>query len=295
MESIEALFNELKELGCMKIAFTGGEPFIRKDAMDIFRLAKRIGFVCEINTNGSLLHRYDYSELAEMFTSINISLHSHIPEIHDKLVGVTGAWTETVSAIKNLKKHNAHVAINSVITKSVADSYNQFKEFVESELRCEWSPDSRIIRTYSGDQTAIEKHQLSTDEIEVRLHNGDFVSVNEMDENWVPTGICKAARNTCFIDADGRVYPCLEFKQDSLTSLGKIQSILDTPFQEIWKTNKFLLMVGSAHAEDFQKCIKCSYYKKCFKCMAHNYYATGNITIPSDEICKTEKFYSLYV
>lgn len=294
-DEIIKLLYEIKELGGMKVAFTGGEPFIRDDALEIFTIARQLGLACEVNTNGSLISRFGYQQIADLFASINISLHSHIPEIHDSLVGINGAWGDAVEAVRQLRKARAHVEINSVITKAVIPTYTEFKKFVEDDLGCRWHPDTRIMQTFSGDKKAIETHQADESQLASILHDNNNLMKSVTQEGVFCTGVCKAGRNTCFIDVDGYVYPCITFKRDDPESralLATVETIKNVPFTEIWKNNRFLLEVGTVKPEDFAKCRDCESYTKCFKCMAENYFATGSMVTPSSHICHVERFYA---
>ena len=289
------LFYEIKQLGCVKVAFTGGEPFIRNDAMELFQKVRRLGMICEVNTNGALVEKFGYTEVSDLFGGINISLHSHIAKVHDRLVGVDGAWETTVKTIRKLKEINANVAINSVITNSTILEFSEFENFVNNELECEWHPDIKIMPTYAGGIDAIERYQINTEQIAKILRQDSTLIYKTTDEKTYCTGVCKAGRNTCFIDVNGQVYPCITFKRDTLDKyelLKQVQSVMRIPMQEIWNNNPFLLQVGRVNADDFVKCKMCDSYKLCFKCMAENYFATGNLTTPSDRICDEERFYA---
>ena len=290
------LMADLKAMGGLRLSFTGGEPFARKDALEIFRHAKSLGFVCEVNTNATLINACDYEEIANIFAAINISLHSSEPSIHDELVGISGAWETTVSAIRMLKKYSANITINSVITKAAVETYDRLKAFVINDLQCDWQPDTRISNTYSGEEAAVETYQVVGEDLaDILKKNADLIYSPNSDSFC--TGVCKAARNTCFIDVEGNVFPCLEFKKDIAAYpllLGDVQSILNTPFPKIWWNNELLIRASSVAEEDFEKCMACSYYRKCFKCIAHNYFSSGNMTLPSDNICKEEQFYATF-
>lgn len=293
---LSQLIRDLKDMGGLKLCFTGGEPFARHDAIDIFHFAKNLGFVCEVNTNGSLIHRFGYDEVANIFASINISLHSNDAKIHDKLVGIDGAWAMTVDAILKLKECSANVTINSVITKEVVATYDKLREFVMKDLGCTWQPDTRISGTYSGSDVAVRKYQVDRDDLcEILRRDADLTYYTNGDVFC--TGVCKAARNTCFIDVEGNVFPCLQFKKDVAAYpalLSEVQSIRDLTFQQIWETNPLLLKASAITEKDFQMCISCAHYKECFKCIAQNYFATGDMAVPSIDICDEERFYASF-
>lgn len=94
-----------KEEGASGIAFTGGEPTLRNDLIQLIKTAKNMGFVeIGITTNA---RRFVYPEYARRLlesglTSVSVSLHCSIPEIHDSITSVKGAFQQTVTGITNL-------------------------------------------------------------------------------------------------------------------------------------------------------------------------------------------------
>ena len=49
------IIDEIADAGCLWLTFTGGEPFTRKDFLDIYIYAKRRGMLIVIFTNGTLI------------------------------------------------------------------------------------------------------------------------------------------------------------------------------------------------------------------------------------------------
>jgi len=54
-EEVFRTINDLAKNGVNRIHFLGGEPFMRKDLLDIVKYGFRKGIICSINTNGTLL------------------------------------------------------------------------------------------------------------------------------------------------------------------------------------------------------------------------------------------------
>ncbi len=65
------LLDELVEMGCLWILYTGGEVFARKDFLDIYTEAKKRGFLITIFTNGT----HDYAP--------NCGLSCGVPALRD--------------------------------------------------------------------------------------------------------------------------------------------------------------------------------------------------------------------
>ena len=119
-EEIKEILREARRT-CNSVVFTGGEPTIRRDVLDIVSYARRLGFErIQIQTNGRMLaYKKLCRELIEAGANeFNVALHGHIPQLHDFLTSSSGSFYQTVKAIKNLKELGQKVYANTVITKS---------------------------------------------------------------------------------------------------------------------------------------------------------------------------------
>ncbi|GAG17377.1 unnamed protein product, partial [marine sediment metagenome] len=86
-EKIHEILDKLAEAGIISLTFTGGEPFIREDLLDILSYAVEKKFwKMSIFTNGTLIedrHIQFLRENVSFFPIVQISLFSHIPRIND--------------------------------------------------------------------------------------------------------------------------------------------------------------------------------------------------------------------
>ncbi|CAG0955876.1 PqqA peptide cyclase [Anaerolineales bacterium] len=77
IQKIEEILTSLKKLGVIEVAFSGGEPYLRRDILDILRLAKNMGFVVRVITNGSAFTDKDmYKTIESGISKIGISIDS---------------------------------------------------------------------------------------------------------------------------------------------------------------------------------------------------------------------------
>ena len=58
LDDFKRILKELEKYGIKEIYFSGGEPFSRKDMIDIVSEAVKLGISCNISTNGSFLLFY---------------------------------------------------------------------------------------------------------------------------------------------------------------------------------------------------------------------------------------------
>lgn len=106
--------------GYKAVVFTGGEPTIRPDIVDLVTYAKRSGFQrIQIQSNGRRFADLDFCKhiIAAGANEFAPALHGHNPRVHDGLTGTDGAFYQTAKGIRNLKKLGQTVLTNTVITK----------------------------------------------------------------------------------------------------------------------------------------------------------------------------------
>ena len=85
--------DKIWDSGIPQVVFTGGEPTLREDLVELVDHAQE--FVTGLITNGRKLAQLAPDLKRVSLDYVQVSLESHRPEIHDKMVGVAGAWNET--------------------------------------------------------------------------------------------------------------------------------------------------------------------------------------------------------
>ena len=120
-------------LGTFNLTFTGGEPFLRKDILEIFRFAADNGIVTGVVSNGSLIDK----ELARKIVAsgldgLTLSLNSMVPEIHNKTRGTNAAFDEVMRALDNMQDRNGmRLVLSTTIVKDSVKGLIDVVEFVK--------------------------------------------------------------------------------------------------------------------------------------------------------------------
>jgi MoaA/NifB/PqqE/SkfB family radical SAM enzyme len=150
--SIEEIDKTFQSIGksVYWVTISGGEPFLRKDIVEICQIIYRN---CEpgiinIPTNG-LLHQTipeKVKKIVESCPKTNIVINLSLDNIglkHDEIRGTPGNWEKaikTYTALRELKYPNFELGVHSVISNySIKDILSTY-EYVQSELK----PDSFI-------------------------------------------------------------------------------------------------------------------------------------------------------
>lgn len=101
------------------VIFTGGEPTIRKDIIDLVGYAKDLGYDVQIQSNGRMFYYKDFCReiINAGANGFGISLHGHTARLHDYLTEAKGSFLQTTKGIENILSLGKMVATNTVINK----------------------------------------------------------------------------------------------------------------------------------------------------------------------------------
>ncbi len=116
-EEGKALIDDLAQFGSPVLLFSGGEPLVRRNILDLIRYAVGRGMRAVISTNGTLITRHLAEELREIGLSyVGISLDG-LEKTHDSFRGVSGTFARVMSAIANCQEFGLKVGLRFTINK----------------------------------------------------------------------------------------------------------------------------------------------------------------------------------
>jgi len=121
--------------GYRRLGFTGGEPLIRPDIVKIISLGRSVGFkFIRVQTNGIKLAEPGFCEdLAGAGLSFcKFSFASDAEALHDRLVGVPGAWRSALAGVKSLRGLGIRLGTNILVNRH---NYRRLPEIIEFFLK----------------------------------------------------------------------------------------------------------------------------------------------------------------
>ena len=103
LDSVERIAKNLSKIGVSTVLLTGGEPFIRKDIIEVAKIMIKNGVHPRLQTNG-LATKEQLEAMANIGAhDISISLDTLIPEVQDQINGdFTNSWSRAINAIANV-------------------------------------------------------------------------------------------------------------------------------------------------------------------------------------------------
>jgi len=128
-----SVLDQLKDVGCFYLGFTGGEPFARKDIMKILWYAKRCGFEIIIYTNGSLINKETARELGRLRPNkVDITIPGMTKEAFEKVTGVISSRDKVFDAIGFLHKNGIELGFKTCLLKENEDEIEEIEVFSAS-------------------------------------------------------------------------------------------------------------------------------------------------------------------
>jgi 12,18-didecarboxysiroheme deacetylase len=128
-----ALIEDLARFGSPVILFSGGEPLLRKDLLEMGRVATDRGMRAVISTNGTLITPSVAGDLKRIGLSyVGVSLDG-MEETNDRFRGVAGAFEAALSGIRNCQAAGIKVGLRFTINRRNAADIGPIFDLIEKE------------------------------------------------------------------------------------------------------------------------------------------------------------------
>ena len=290
-QEAKKMIDDLAAFGSPVLLFSGGEPLMRKDLLELAKYATDKGMRAVISTNGTLITKDIAAELKKIGLSyVGVSLDGLQPT-HDRFRGRKGAFEKAIEGIRNCREAGIKVGLRFTVNRhNVADVPAMFdllrKEKIErmcfyhlvysgrgSKLREEdlTHGEARRLLDLIADKTkAMFDDGLAPEILTVDNHAdgpylylkmrekdparaAEILELLEMNEgNSTGVGI------GC-ISWDGEVYPDQFWRNRPLGNVRK------RPFSEIWtdEKNEFLMKLKEKKKHVTGRCATCVWLSVC--------------------------------
>jgi radical SAM protein with 4Fe4S-binding SPASM domain len=318
-EALE-LVDRLSDMGVTIIAFSGGEPLVRGNILDLARRASDNGMYVSIATNGTLITREKARELKGAGVDyLQISLDGSTAETHDRFRGIPGAFDRTMRGIKNAVAEDFFVNIATTATKANIKEIPAIVDLCH-ELGVNWFMAYNFVPTGRGkdilgmDLTPQEREDVlntlfaKMDEVDcellttapqfarIALQNcggggtvvvpTHFYNTKVKEEMFQLTefiGGCGAGRFYMAIRANGNVEPCVFFP---LT----VGNVREDDLNDLWRHNE---VFGDLRNKDILKenCGSCEFRYHCGGCRARAYNYFGDYLAPDPGCVRNQAIY----
>jgi radical SAM protein with 4Fe4S-binding SPASM domain len=262
------ILDKLWEIGIPHICFTGGEATLHNDLPELISYAKDLGQITGLLSNGRRLSDPKYVDgLVEAgLDHVQITLESHIAEVHDRMVGSVGAWKQTVAGIRNVLDRELYVMTNSTLLQENAFEFGLTIDFL-AELGVPTVGCNALIYAGSGETVGTGLAEGSLEPIlemvrEKTDHNGQRLiwytptQYCHFDPVQMELGVkgCTAAMYNMCVEPNGDVIPCQSYYQP-------VGNLLQDSWDDIWNHDLSIWLRERQYVPD--KCTDCPILSEC--------------------------------
>lgn len=301
LPEIKKVLDEMAKLKTMYMFYTGGEPFIRSDIIEILKYtdSKKIGI--SLSTNGQLVQNKQLKQLRNIpFRLFQVSLDGP-KEVHNAIRG-QGVWEKSVQTIKAAKKIlKKNVVVGTVIMKK---NWQDLDKVLDQAIKLKADYFALMLLIVSGraDESlspAPEEHMKCIRKVfnrykkyssKIQFAKNATILPALIPKEWRQKGLPETFAPCSFpyciaVSANGDVAPCDGFFNCPDMIVGNIR---EKPLAEIWRNSKKLKEVRKIDPADLKGvCQKCVYRDYCVGgCRAYAYIKYKDLTAP-DPVCQS--------
>lgn len=295
-EGAKSLIRQLRRVPEFRVlVYSGGEPFMRADLMELLAYSKAQGFINVIATNATLINDSAAAELKKRnVAAVAVSLDSCHEHIHNEIRQDEFAFSKALEGIAFLKKHGLPVQVNITAMEHNLGHLDKLLE-VCAKL------DAVIVLLYQlvpvGRGAGMEKASLGPSGnrrlIEfIREKQKNFPGIIEPVagpqlwpfllkskgiESPASAGLfkyvfhgCSAGRGFVYIKSDGEVWPCPFIE----LSAGNIR---ESRFKDIWEKAPIFKDLRARETLLKGKCGACAFKGLCGGCRGRAQALSGDI------------------
>jgi len=226
------ILDELVEMGCFWILYTGGEIFARKDFLEIYTYAKKKGFLITLFTNGILINEQiaDYLKQWPPF-AIEITLYGRTRETYEALTMIRGSYDRCLRGIRLLKERGLPLKLKTVATSINKHEVMAMRSFAEEELGVEFKIDGQINPRIDCSQSPLAVRLTPEEVVALDMASpkgrSEYLRLAKRDAERPPNlsrndtvYFCGGGMNSFAINAYGEVGICIISQQETLSVRG---------------------------------------------------------------------------
>jgi radical SAM protein with 4Fe4S-binding SPASM domain len=282
---IKDLLDQLANAGVFFLTLSGGEILLRKDFFEILAYARELTFCVKLKSNAIMIGEGEAQHIRSLgVESVQVSIYSHRPEVHDAITKVKGSLKRSLHAIRFLRSYGLKVIIANVLMVQNRQDYPGVRALA-AEIGVDCTLDPTITPKMDGDRSVLNLNvdrsalaQVFRDQSFVG-NAAEFCATSPKPDGAELESLpCSAGHTSCYISPYGDVYPCVQFPLPS----GNIRS---RRFIDIWQNSTQLNEVRSIRLLDLPSCSKCVHGSSCTRCPGLAY-MEGNMRGPSIQDCE---------
>src|SRR3984957_1943943 len=282
------MLDELVEMGCFWLLYTGGEIFARKDFLEIYTHAKKKGFLITLFTNGTIITEAIADYLVEWPPfAIEITLYGRTRETYEALTAIPGSYDRCLRGIQLLRERGLPLKLKTVATSINKHEVLAMRQFAEEELGVEFKMDGQINPRIDCSQSPLAVRLTPEEVVALDLTSpkvaDEYIKLAKRDLENPPNLAqidtvysCGGGINSFALNAYGEVGICVISQQETF-------SIHGAGVRQVWEQS--LMHLRTRKRTQVTKCLQCKIQSLCGMCPANGELENGDRESPVEFLC----------
>jgi AdoMet-dependent heme synthase len=261
---------ELAGLGGFYLLISGGDVFVRRDALDILWAAAEQRFDMTMITHAMAIDDACADELQAMgMRRVGVSVYHTDPAIHDRVTRRKGSFERTMAGVRRLLERGIEVNLKCPVFED-----NDGAERVMPALAESLGASLELGVRIRGGNDGTDRLLALNMNLDAKANVYDCIyskaySLDELVFKSTEERTCLAGHGSAYLSPDGTVQPCLDYEE----SVGNIR---EQSFTEIWRDSPLLNRLRGIRRKSFTGCHSCGNYSFCTLCPALAARETGD-------------------
>jgi len=298
-KEVISIISKLSSLGVLWLCFTGGDPLMRKDFLEIYAYAKKSGFLITIFTSGCALSEEVAKYLARHPPFVmEVTLNARDKKTYEEITGVRGSYRKAMKGLDLILKNNLPLKVKTLASRQNYAQLPDLKAFLE-EKNLRFRPDTVIHARLNGDKGpcklrlrpkeifALEKLSTSSDKEEEQVDSSPCAP--RLKKPVVYKGPLSPRRvfpcvagslDGMFLNPYGKMFFCHCLRKPEIDFLastaGQIEKVRREEFARFSEINY----------KTESKCSLCRRIEFCVTCPGKRFLETGNLESPVRYFCR---------
>lgn len=300
-EDVRSLLREARGLGARRVFFTGGEPFLRKDILQLIEYAAvELGLELVVLTNGTLFDKGLVEALAKVpRLLLQVSLDGPDPATHDAIRG-EGSFEKTLAGIRLLKDHGIEPVVATTVMRENSGDLPKMGKLLTGlgvkSYHLLWVHEKgrAAENSIKGDPGLLEVMRGLREEAAARgivVDNWEDYRARVAGKRGRKIDGCHACFEELCVDSSWDVYPCAALKGDPSFLMGNAREGL----RAVWEGSPLGREFRALSVSALERCRGCALRHFCSGgCRCQAYFARkkdgsrGDLRAP-DPYCETIK------
>ncbi|MBN1492813.1 MAG: radical SAM protein [Candidatus Omnitrophica bacterium] len=282
-DEVKRILDRIFDEGILWLCFTGGDPLMREDFLEIYSYAKGKGFIITIFTSAYSLTEEiaQYLEKRPPFV-VEVTLNGVTKDVYEAISQVQGSFDRVMNGVRSILSARIPLKIKTQVTTDNLVHLPQIKEFVEG-FGLQFRPDDILYARLNGDVSPCSL-RISPDQF-MHLHNkveeGGICGPTSSREHTNDLFRCAiAGRNCVYIDPHGKMFLCTLIREPSY-------NVLKDDIERI--SNRLLPLVHGKELTAGSQCYDCEAREYCLSCPGRALVETGAMDNPVTYYCELAK------